>query len=462
MRDDGKEVDAPMTLDRRAFLARTSAAIAGTAAAGAVPLRGFASDPEATRPDFDPSSWQSVREQFPVAGADGIDLSALLVASHPHVVRDAIAEHRRALDLRPTLELQRENRRRTRRTLDAAARYLGAPADEIALTDSTTMGLGLVYTGLDLAPGDELLTTAHDYYVTHESLRFAAERTGAEVRRIDLYDDDPSGIDGGWIVDRIASEIRPETRVVALTWVHSDTGLELPLARIADAVREVADRRGFEPPLLCVDAVHGFGIEDVTVDELGFDVVIAGCHKWLFGPRGTGVVWARPEAWRRTRPTIPSFLDGGAWNAWQRGESPSGPYTARRNTPGGFKPFEHVWALAEAFAFHQAIGKERVAARTHELAMRTMTGLAEMSHVRLTTPLDAGLSAGIVAFDVAGMSPRTVVRRLRDEGIVATVAPYAVRHVRLTPSVRNLPWEIDEALVAVASLAPSPVLERGA
>src|SRR5436309_1501128 len=73
--------------------------------------------------------------------------------------------------------------------LGSAAAYLGADPTDIALTDSTTMGLGLLYTGLDLRADQEILTTEHDFYATHESLAFAAERTGARLRRVPLYRD---------------------------------------------------------------------------------------------------------------------------------------------------------------------------------------------------------------------------------------------------------------------------------
>ena len=71
----------------------------------------------------------------------------------------------------------------------AAAEYMGTDAALIALTDSTSMGIGLMYGGLRLRRGDELLTTEHDFYATHEALRFAALRSGARVRRVALYDD---------------------------------------------------------------------------------------------------------------------------------------------------------------------------------------------------------------------------------------------------------------------------------
>ena len=77
--------------------------------------------------------------------------------------------------------------------------------------------------------------------------------------------------------------ITPATRVLALTWVHSSTGLKLPLRAITDAVRRInAGRDEAGRVLVCVDGVHGFGIEDVVLSDLGCDFFMAGCHKWLF------------------------------------------------------------------------------------------------------------------------------------------------------------------------------------
>ena len=104
---------------------------------------------------------------------------------------------------------------------------------------------------------------------------------------------------------------------MALTWVHSSTGLKLPLRRIADALEAVnADRDGPARVLLCVDGVHGFGIEDVVLSDLGCDFFMAGCHKWLFGPRGTGIIAGTKQGWEAVLPTIPSFIDSEMWQAW--------------------------------------------------------------------------------------------------------------------------------------------------
>jgi selenocysteine lyase/cysteine desulfurase len=378
-----------------------------------------------------------------------VHLGGFLLASHPRPVREAIERHRRALDDNPVLYL--EDHDHTKPVLAAAAAYIGASPDEIALTDSTTMGLALLYGGLPLRAGDEVLTTTHDHYATHESLRLAALRSGAAVRKVPLYDK-PAAASVEGMAGAVEKAIRPETRVVAVTWVHSATGVKTPVRAIAAVVaRANTGRDAKDRVLLCVDGVHGFGVDDVTMADLGCDFFVAGCHKWIFGPRGTGVVWGRAELWSLLRPTIPHFGNA-AYGAWMRGVAPP-PTTADMVTPGGFHSFEHRWALGEAFEFHRAIGKAKVAARIHALNRQCKEGLAAMKHVTLHTPMADDVSAGIVTFEVAGLAPKAVVERLKARRVIATTTPYATSYARLAPSLLNGPADVETALREVRALA---------
>lgn len=437
-----------MSLSRRSML-KVSGAAAVAAAGG--PRVQEAAAQEAVRGE--PGSWGWVRNLFNLT-PDSVHMSAMLIASHPRPVRQAIEEHRRGLDLDPVRYLERNNNRLTAAARQAAGDYLGVHSSHVALTDSTTMGVGLIYSGLRLRPGDEVLTTFEDYYVTHESLRLAAERTGASLRRIALFDSVEEATEDE-IVSRITSAIGPSTRLVALTWVHSSTGLKIPVSSIAAAIGEVnAGRDEEDQILLGLDAVHGFGVEEETFFDLGCDFFMAGCHKWLFGPRGTGIVAISERGLAAVRPSIPSFTDDAVFTAWLKGaDAPPGGNSGPRMTPGGFKPFEHIWALPEAFALHGQIGRARVAARTHDLAGLLKEALGELSGIAVRTPRDPDLSAGIVSFDVEGTHPDAIVSRLRRRGIVASVAPYAVPHVRLTPSMRNSQDEIEQVAAALREIA---------
>jgi selenocysteine lyase/cysteine desulfurase len=335
--------------------------------------------------------------------------------------------------------------------LNPAAAYLGVSPNEIALTDSTTMGLAILYSGLPLRAGDEVLTTVHDHYATHKSLRLATTRSGASLRKVALYERSSEATPGA-MASAIDRALTPATRAVAITWVHSSTGVKTPVRAIAEVIARKNARRPREQRiLLCVDGVHGLGVDDVTMADLGADFFAAGTHKWLFGPRGTGVLWGRSELWPLLRPTIPHF-GMAAYAAWMKGVEPP-PTTADMMTPGGFHSFEHRWALGEAFEFHRSIGKAKIAARITELNRQCKQGLAEMGHVTLHTPMANDVSAGIVTFEVKGLTPQQVVERLLQKRIVATTTPYATSYARLAPGILNSPGDIDAALREVRALA---------
>lgn len=428
------------TVKRRELLAgllATAGAIGCSSQVGAPP-------PVAAQDD----EWQRVRALFDLA-PDWVHLGGFLLASHPKPVRDAIERHRKALDDNPVLTL--DDHGRESHAKEAAAAYMGVKPEEIALTDSTTMGLGVLYGGLLLRPGDDILTTTHDHYATHESVRLAAERAGAVVRRVPLYGE-PAEATAGAMTDAIAKAIRPETRVVAVTWVHSSTGVKTPVKAIADVVAAANTGRSVKDRILyCVDGVHGFGVDDVTMADLGCDFFAAGCHKWLFGPRGTGVLWGKADLWPLLRPVIPHF-GRASYEAWMKGVAPPAT-TADMMTPGGFHSFEHRWALGEAFELHRRIGKKKVAARIHELNRQCKEGLAAMKHVTLHTPHSDEVSAGIITFEVAGIDPFTVVKRLRDKRVIATTTPYAQSFARLAPGLLNSPADVEAALREVRALA---------
>jgi selenocysteine lyase/cysteine desulfurase len=368
-------------------------------------------------------------------------------------VREAIERHRRALDRDAALYLRESEVALEEAAREAVAGYLGAEPDQVALTDSTTMGIALVYARLRLAPGEEVVTSEHDFFATHESLRLRQELDGVTVRHIRLYGE-PQAASVDEIVSRISRALTPATRCLALTWVHSSSGVKLPLrgiaAAVADANRGRAER---ERILLCVDGVHGLGVEDASPVDLGVDVFVSGCHKWVFGPRGTGLVWAAPHAWARLAPTIPSF-DPRVYAAWLDGRRPSNAPPGAIMTPGGFHSFEHRWALPEAVKLHTSLGgRAEVARRTRGLARRLKDGLAALDGVRLRTPRDEELSSGLVCCDVGGADPGEAVDRLRERHhVIASVTPYRTRYVRFGPSIANTDDDVDRALEAVAGV----------
>jgi isopenicillin-N epimerase len=443
-----------MSLSRRRLLVGGTLTAAASALAPVVTLGDKLRLSAALVPDL--NDWDTVRKQFDLA-PDYIHLGLFYLASHPRPVRAAIERLRKRLDQNPFLTVERgmfedDHPKFYEAVTASLGRYTGADPNDIALTSNTTMGLSLIYHGLPLRAGDEILTTDQDHYVQHESIRMAAERTGASWRKIPIFSSHKT-ISADEIVDRIRKGIGPKTRVVGITWVHSSCGLRMPVRRIADVIGELNATRGPDARiLLVVDGVHGLGVEDPKITSLGADIFAAGLHKWIFAPRGTGFVWAKPEVWATMRPLIPSFQTLHAFNAWTEERSPRPPFRAALFSPGGFHAYEHHWAVPAAIEFHEKIGPQRISERIHALNAQMREGLSKMPQVVLYTPASSELNAGMVCFDVKGLKAKETVARLLAKGILASRTPYKVPVSRVACGVMNTPGEVDATLRAVRGL----------
>ncbi|MEZ9538478.1 MULTISPECIES: aminotransferase class V-fold PLP-dependent enzyme [unclassified Shewanella] len=439
---------------RRNFLSRMGLALAGSVIGTSI---GNAADAAAEgnkaalMPDnINAGDWTALRQLFPLTD-DYIHLSTFLLASHPKPVADEIERHRKGLDANPSDYWHKHFETIDGKISAAAASYMGGEAEQIALTDSTTMGLSLVYSGLKLRPNDEVVQTVHDHYSTDLSLKLRAERTGANVRRITLYDT-PATVTSLQVIDNLAKAINQKTKVVAVTWVHSSTGVKLPIRAMADVIAKAnSSRSEADKILFCVDGVHGFGIEDVDVSTLGCDFFIAGTHKWIFGPRGTGIIWGSKRGWNNCSAVIPSFSL--SYDVWLGNSTQAQVPMGEHMSPGGFHSFEHRWALPAAFELHLRLGKANVQQRIHQLNTQTKQGLAKMSHVTLYTPMATELSSGLVCFDVDGLSPQQVVEHMHTKGIIMSSTPYRDSYARFAPSLINNEAEIDKALSEIQALA---------
>jgi isopenicillin-N epimerase len=437
-----------MPLTRRDFL------ISGSLSLAAGAFSPLAVRAEKTKPNTpaDFKDWESVRREFELA-PDYVHLALFFLASHPTPVRQAIEQYRKKIDANPFIAVdsaifESGDENIPLQVCRAIASYIGGDPQDIALTQNTTTGLALLYHGLPLREGDEILTTTHDHYVHHESIRLATGRCGATWHKIPLFDSYDS-ISPDEIAQRVRKAIGPKTRAVGVTC----SGVRLPIARIAESIADAnRGREENDRVLLIVDGVHGLGVEDPKITALGCDAFAAGTHKWMFGPRGTGFVWAKPVVWQKMRPVIPGFFSLEPFESWEQEHEPQTPARAAWFSPGGFQAFEHYFALPAAIRFHQNIGPARITARTHELNGQLKEGLARMPNIQLYTPRDENLAAGMVCFDVKGRKPEQVVKRLLDQRIVASTTPYRVSYARLACSVVNTPQEVDAALRAIRDL----------
>lgn len=446
-----------MPVNRRDFVTSVGWSFLASAAAQAdVPK------PAATQEPVNYADWSVVRAQFNLS-PEWLHLSQFYIVSHPRPVREAIERYRHMLDANPFHTVEKgmgfdallagaQVESLPLRVQRAVAAYVGGMPDDVALTDSTTQGLALIYNGLTLKPGDEILATTHDHYVHHESIRLAAERSGASTRRVALYDA-PAAASAEQMVERLRAAIGARTRVVGLTWVHSCTGVKLPVRALTQVVADAnRSRNDSERILVVLDAVHGFGNQDATLAELGCDFAAAGTHKWIFAPRGTGIIWAPEKNWALLRPTIPTFYSAEPIAAWEDERAPGTPTRAAWVSPGGFKAYEHQWAMADAFEFHRRIGRQRIAERIAALNTQCKEALAAIPKVKVLTPRDPALSAGIICFQVEGQTPAETVQRLMGRKVIASTSPYKVTYARLAPSLVNDEHQVESAVRAVREI----------
>ena len=365
-----------------------------------------------------------------------LHFSNFLITSHPKPVREAIERHRAALDKNPGLAMdwdlgvieQREENVRV-----WAGRYLQADAKQIALTGSTTEGLATIYGGVHVRPDQEILTTEHEHYATHTILALRSERDGTRVRKIRLFKDSYSASKAE-ILAAIDGAIRPETRVLGMCWVHSGSGMKLPIGEIGAIVdRHNRGRSDADRIVYVVDGVHGFGVDNLNFAQMNCDFFIAGTHKWMFGPRGTGIVCSRFAEVRYVTPIIPTFSEATAFSTTM--------------TPGGYHSFEHRWALDEAFKLHLELGKAEVEARIHALNSYLKQRLQQRPQIELVTPLSPELSAGFTFFRVKGKDSDKIAAHLMANRVVADAVHRDVGPViRTAPGLLNDEAQIDRLL----------------
>lgn len=376
--------------------------------------------------------WAQLRQLF-TQDPDYIHFSNFLVTSHPKPVRDAIDLHRARIDRNPGLAMDwdlQEAWKREAQVRDWAGRYLQAKPGQIALTGSTTEGLAMIYGGIHVRPDQEILTTVHEHYSTEFTLDYRVKKEGTQVRKIKLFKD-AHRISVDEVLSAIKSNIRPNTRVLGMTWVQSGSGVKLPIGEIGKLVEELNRSRDEKDRILyVVDGVHGFGVEDLSFPQMHCDFFIAGTHKWMFGPRGTGIICARSEELKDVTPTVPTFSEDTNF--------------ATILSPGGYHAFEHRWALNEAFKLHLQLGKADVQTRIHGLNSYLKERLLAHPQIELVTPTSPELSAGFTFFRVKEQSSDKVAAYLMENRVVCdAVHRDAGPVIRTAPGLLNTESEVD-------------------
>ena len=191
-------------------------------------------------------------------------------------------ELQRELERNPVAFLARRFDELTAGSRAALAAFLGARPDDLVFVPNATAGLNAVIRSLRLEPGDEVLTTRHEYGAVTRTWEFV----GAKL----VYAEP----------DELVGAIGPRTKAVSVSHITSPTALVLPVAEICAAARAAG-------ALAIVDGAHAPGQLPLDLEALGADVYAGNCHKWLCAPKGAGFLWARPEHQRWIEPLVISW-----------------------------------------------------------------------------------------------------------------------------------------------------------
>jgi len=272
------------------------------------------------------------------------------------------------------------------------AAFINASPDEVALTSNTTEGINLVVNGLDMKEGDEVLVTSLEHPGHINPWRLKEKRAGIKITQVPmpLFPRNPQEI-----VDAFAATITPRTRIISISHTVFITGLIMPLKELS----RLAHDKGL---LILADSAHGLGMLDLDMKELGIDFFMSSPYKWLGSPTGVGLLYVRKEALDGVWPTIVS-------SGW---DSTKG---AAKLDPQGQRSDALLFALDEAMNFQNKIGRSRIERRIKVLAGHLKQELAKIPGVKLHTPVDPYLSAGLTAFSMAGAEPAKLVDYLREK-----------------------------------------------
>lgn len=314
---------------------------------------------------------------------------------------------------------------------------VGAPADEIILSNGASFGLHAIARGLPLASGDDVLVMQGDF-PSNILPWLMREADGVRVRALE-----PRG--AVLQADEVAAAIGPRTRAVCVSWVHSFSGHAIDLAAIGALCW--ASGAAF-----VVNATQGLGVRALDLSMAPVDAVVASGWKWLCGPYGTGFAWVRPELLARLRCEQAYWLSMQTADDLARSGDPCLPdvYGPRQFEIFGtanffnFKPFEASVSLLAG------IGPEAAGARIGVLVGRLVEGLVAAGY-RLISPADGPARSSLVVFAHPDADRNAAIHQKLLDARIHTA--HRKGNIRISPHVYNTPDEIDRALTVLRDAA---------
>jgi selenocysteine lyase/cysteine desulfurase len=326
------------------------------------------------------------------------------------------------------------------KNIETARRRLGAEfgadPEEIAITRNASESLQIAQMGIDLKPGDEVITTEQDYPRMLTTWDQRARRDKIKVTRIDF----PCPTTQADLIQRFERAITPQTKVLHFCHITNQSGQLFPVRELVLMARQ----RGI---ISIVDGAHAMGHFPYKLSDLGMDYYGVSLHKWLLAPLGTGLLYVRKDRIASTWPlqAAPARSDKDIRKFEEIGTNPAAPKAA----------------INEAIAFQQAIGIERKAARLRYLTLRWANELKKNERIRLHSSLEAGQTWGLAVVSIDGIDSYKLVSHLWDKyRIVITSVGHdnpidpklSYRGLRVTPNIYTPLEEIDTFVEAMRNV----------
>ena len=383
----------------------------------------------------DETYWRAVRAKFLVPRDVGF-FNAANLCPMPLPVLEAIEKSARGYEVMPSPEARStlmQGREEARRLLAEALRVT---PEEIVITRNTTESNNFVSSGLTLGPGDEVIVSADNHPSNLAAWRQKAGRYGFTVVTVETPASHPGP--AGY-VELFTRAFTPRTRVLAVTYISSNSGDMLPVTELCRIARE-------RDVLSLIDSAQAFGVIDVNLATMKPDFFTGSMHKWPCGPKEKGLLYVNRAVHDRIAPTIVG-LYGGAVGI------------SRRLEAQGQRDDASIAAVSEALRFQGAIGRDVIEARARALAGRLVTGLGKLDGVRLYTDPAPDRSAAIVIFKPGSLDPRRLGEALtRERMVVTTRGPNGPNPgLRVAPHFYNTTDDVDRLVAAIARYMKSGV-----
>jgi len=268
---------------------------------------------------------------------------------------------------------------------DMLARFVGASTDEIALTQNATMGMNFIAQGIDIASGDEVVTTDMEHPGGICPWQSIAKRRGATVKMVPIK----ATMSPPQVLQVFSDALTPKTRVVWASHMTSGLGLLLPGKQLC----KLAHDKG---AIAVLDGAQVLGQLAIDVHDLGCDYYVSSPHKWLCAPKGTGMLYVKREMLDRTWTTLASSQwENKEWGAARLGQFGTGNAAL-------------LHGLEAAIDFQNAIGRARIEERDRQLTRRLRDGLAKCPKVKIRSSVHPEMFGAVTSFSVEGRKPKEV------------------------------------------------------